>query len=177
MGEAKRKRDRDIIPVAEFTTPNGCIAVNTDGYLHFVIPPNGPEMDAEVRHQTKRGVEGMMIRTHGIAALQDMGHTVACEMIETLNVIKHKTDADDVDKQVRMQVEAEMFAVALQEIERHPFIHIIHNSKELTTGIEPMRKIKTDEEFQAWHRKIVSDRYGAEAEAGSQMHPLWSSAA
>ncbi|TNC12679.1 hypothetical protein FF100_13455 [Methylobacterium terricola] len=99
---------------------------------------------------------GLMLGNHFVEAMQDMGFTLSCELVETLYALDGAEG--DFDKVTRLNDEADRFAISLQQFEKHPFVFIHHDREEMMTQIVPMRDLKKMDDFKAWKAGLPSPR-------------------
>lgn len=123
-------------------TPPGGVVVKVDGQVGLVLGTN--PMTVARAQEIADEVRILMEKRHGFRAFMDLGHTVACEMIETLKLMQGvhgSTRKRDREKFERLHLEAATWTVALQVIEGCPFNEVVHYPKDHMTGINRLRQI------------------------------------
>lgn len=139
--------------------PAGGVVVKVDGHVALLVGTN--PMTVARAHEITDDIRISMVDTYGFRAIEDLGHTIACEMIQTFTLMQgvhNSTRKRDREKFQRLHLEAAGWAVALQVIEGCPFNEVTHFRKEQMTGINRLRQVTDLAGLQAYADKALEAR-------------------
>lgn len=122
--------------------PNGAVMVLFNDKLHCTIKTK-PVEESKAKELADHYTD-VVLSTYGLEAMFDLGQCLSCELVNSLNLAK-KNRLTNRKKATRLEQEAAEFAVAIQYIEKSPYVEIRHYPKDQMTGIKVL-EVLTEEE-------------------------------